>query len=319
MALRNGAKGALRASVITLTYNRPVALRRCLQSLVAQSLPAKDFEVVVVDVSTKSVEAVLEEFRASLQVVHHVTENRGVAANRNAGATRARGDVIVFLDDDCRASPLWLMSLVTAVEGRPRTLSAAPVVHDAPTTAVALAGQVITEVVHAFFNPPHAEPRFLPGLNFGVPRAAYVALGGCDESYGRLAAEDRDFNDRWRAAGGSLVLCEGAVVQHDHRGTLAGFVRQYINYGRGAWRYHAGRRRRRSGRMSAEIRLHAELPRLLREPLRRLSWRTRVHTLALLGVWQVANAVGFTIQAILDLTHTNRLTEPSRVSAAGHR
>lgn len=300
-----------------MAFDRPDPLRRCLQSLVAQSFPPNDFEVVVVDVSTPPMTAVLDEFRASLRMRHQVTANRGVAANRNAGVTLARGRVIAFLDDDCRASPQWLARLVATVEDRPRALAAVPVVHDAPTTAVAAAGQVITDVVHAFFNPPQAAPRFLPGLNFGVERAAYVALGGCDESYGRLAAEDRDFNDRWRAAGGALVLCQGATVHHDHRSTLRGFIRQYVNYGRGAWRYHAGRRRRRSGHMATDLRLHTALPHLLREPLGRLSWTLRIRTVVLLGVWQIANAAGFAYQALLDLVRGHRAVDGARVSAAG--
>lgn len=312
------AGASRRASVITMAFNRPDALRRCLQSLVVQSLPPDDFEVVVVDVSTPSMTAVVDEFRAALRVVHHVTANRGVAANRNAGVTRARGHVIAFLDDDCTASPAWLAHLVTTIEARPRALVAGPVVHAAPRTAVAAAGQVITDVVHAFFNPPLAEPRFLPGLNFGVQRAAYMALGGCDESYGVLAAEDRDFNDRWRASGGALVLCEGAAVHHDHRSTLGGFIRQYVNYGRGAWRYHAGRRRRRSGRMATDLRLHTALPHLLREPLGRLPRAMRARTLLLLGVWQLANAAGFAHQAFLDLVRGRGTDDDGRVSAGGH-
>lgn len=289
-----------RASVVTMTFNRPAALRRCLASLATQTLPSHDFEVVVVDVSTPPVTSVLAEFTAQLQLVHCIAANAGVAANRNAGVERARGSVLAFLDDDCCADPSWLSQLVHTIEQHPRTLAAAPVVHDAPYSAVATAGQVITEAVHRFYNPPDAPSRFLPGLNFALRRDQYLALGGCDASYGLLAAEDRDFADRWRAAGGTLQLCGDTNVHHDHRSTLPGFVRQYVNYGRGAWRYHQRRRQRRTGRMTDDVRLHTELPRHLRGPLGRLPLAMRVQTVLLLGVWQLANAAGFAWQAIVE-------------------
>ena len=303
------APPTLRVSVVTMAYNRPAALRDCLASLAAQSLPRCDFEVVVVDVSTTSVASILAEFATQLQLAHHVVPNGGVAANRNAGAARARGTVLAFLDDDCRADGEWLAQLVALVEQHPDALVAGLVVHDARHAAIPAAGQVITEAVDAFFNPPGAPPRFLPGLNFALNRHAYLALGGCDVRYGRLAAEDRDFVDRWRQAGGQLVRCPHTYVHHDHRSSLGGFVRQYVNYGRGAWRYHQARRMRRSGRIADDLRLHVGLPRYLPASLARLPWPTRVPVLLLLGVWQVANAAGFVWQAAAD---TLAATRPGR-------
>lgn len=286
-----------RVSVVTLTFNRPAALQRCLESLAAQSLPTHEFEVVVVDVSTPPVTELLAAFATRLSLVHHVIPNGGVAANRNAGAARARGAVLAFLDDDCRAHPDWLARLTTVVEQQPAALAAARVVHETENTAVATAGQVITEAVDAFFNAPGTPPRFVPGLNFALNRQAYLDIGGCDARYGRLAAEDRDFVDRWRQAGHQLVFCADTAVHHDHRSTLGGFVRQYVNYGRGAWRYHRLRHERRSGRMAEDLRLHVELPRYLRAPLARLPWLQRLPVMALLAVWQLANAAGFVWQA----------------------
>jgi glycosyltransferase involved in cell wall biosynthesis len=289
-----------RVSVVTMTFNRPAALRRCLVSLVAQTMPAREFEVVVVDVSTPPVSDLLAEFATQLTVVHVIAPNGGVAANRNVGANRARGTVLAFLDDDCRANTEWLAQLTHTVEQHPTTMVAGRVVHEAPDTAVASAGQVITEAVDAFFNAPNAAPRFLPGLNFAINRQAYLALGGCDARYGRLAAEDRDFVDRWRVAGGGLAYVTRSFVHHDHRASLGGFVRQYVNYGRGAWRYHRLRRERGSGRMADDLRLHTSLPRYLRTPLARVPRAARVPVVALLVVWQLANAAGFAWQAVAE-------------------
>lgn len=307
-----GSHGTPQVSVVILTFDRPAALRRCLDSLVAQSMSSSTFEVVVVDVSARPAQAIVAEYAGLLSIVHVVVPNAGVAANRNVGAARARGDVLAFLDDDCRADRDWLARLTEAVTAAPRVLAAAAVVHDTPATAVAAAGQVITEGVDAFFNPPHAPPRFLPGLNWALDRRTYLALGGCDASYGRLAAEDREFVDRWRMTGGVLMLCRATHVHHDHRSTLRGFLRQYFNYGRGAWRYHRQRRARASGRLRDDLRLHIGLPAYLGTPLARLPWRTRLAVLALLIAWQLANAAGFVWQAVAEATSAGA---PSATSA----
>jgi len=294
------------ASVVVLSFNRPGDLGRCLASLAEQTLDPESFEVVVVDVSTPPVAAVLEPLRSRLRLVHHPAANLGVAANRNAGARLARGDVLAFLDDDCTASPTWLGDLIAAVERDPQLLVGARTVHPRPRTATAAAGQVITELVDAFFNPPGRPPRFVAGLNFALRRERFLALGGCDAGFGFLAAEDRDLVDRWLRSGGRLAVCAGCHVHHGHRSSLGGFVRQYFNYGRGAWRYHRLRRQRGQGRMRDDARLHVELPARLARPLGRVSWRWRLQVLVLIGVWQVANLAGFLCQAGIDVANSMR-------------
>lgn len=290
----------IRASVVVMTFNRPGSLQQTLASLATQTLAPEDFEVVVVDVSKPSTPQVISPFVEHLQIRHIEAPNRGVAANRNLGASLAQGRVLAFLDDDCRVDSYWLAALVQIVEQNPSALAAAPVVHVNPPNAIIAAGQVITEVVDAFFNPPDLPPRFLPGLNFALDRSRFVAIGGCDSDFGFLAAEDRDFIDRWLHAGGRLERCPDCAVHHDHRSSLAGFIRQYFNYGRGAWRYHRLRHWRKHGRMWGDTRLHRELPVRLREPILRVQPCFRLQVLLLIVVWQLANLTGFLWQATLE-------------------
>ena len=296
----HGRASSKRASVIVMTFNRPIALGRCLASLASQSLDSRDFEVLVLDVSDEPANGIVAGFGGRLDIVHRRAPNLGVASNRNAGAAMARGPVLVFLDDDCVASPDWLRTLVEAVERDALTMAGCRTIHPRPDSAPAAAGQVITEAVDAFFNPPEKPARFLPGLNFAISRDRYLALGGCDAAFGFLAAEDRDLVDRWLRSGGCLRICPGASVIHEHRSSLRGFVRQYFNYGRGAWRYHRLRRKRRYGRMSEDLQLHLRLPTWLGGPLGRLAPTMRAKVLVLIGVWQAANLAGFCFQATVE-------------------
>lgn len=292
---------APRVSVITLTFNRLVALERCLESLANQTLSPHEFELVLVDVSDQPETRMVAAYRNRIDINHLPADNQGVAGNRNLGVQHARGSWLAFLDDDCVAAPDWLAALMRCASEHPDSLIGGGVKNLNPGNAVSCAGQVITEAVDACFNSGQGEPSFFPGLNFAVRKDHYCSLGGNDERFGRLAAEDRDFIDRWRRSGRGLVRAEHAIVIHAHRAQFTGFVRQYFNYGRGAWRYHWLARARGADTLDQVTRLHRGLWRYARKPLRELPLGMRVRVILLLVVWEVANALGFAWQATQDI------------------
>lgn len=87
-------------SVIVPTYNREKQLRRCLDSLVAQTLG--EFEVIVCDDgSTDKTATVVEDYVSLLDIVYDYAENFGGPARpRNRGVRLARAEYVAFLDSD---------------------------------------------------------------------------------------------------------------------------------------------------------------------------------------------------------------------------
>lgn len=288
----------LDASVITLTFNRPEALRRCLESLAEQDIGPDRFELVLVDVSDEAVTDVVEAFEERIRIRHVRESNRGVAANRNVGARAASAPLLVFLDDDCRAKPDWLGRMVDRAAAHPGALVGGGVTNVDPENAVSVAGQVITEAVDSHFNSGENGPTFFPGMNFAVPREDYLALGGCDESFGLLAAEDREFAYRWRTSGRGLVAEPGARVEHDHRQDLPGYLRQYFNYGKGAWLYHVRVKSGDRGVLKTAARSHFGLLGQLGGPLSQLAPAMRWKVVFLLAAWELSNLAGFTWQGL---------------------
>jgi glycosyltransferase involved in cell wall biosynthesis len=78
-------------------------------SVLAQTLPPERFEIIVVDDGSRiPAERVLQTTPASgrLRVLRQTQQ--GWARARQLGAQQARGEILVFLDDDCRAPAHWL-------------------------------------------------------------------------------------------------------------------------------------------------------------------------------------------------------------------
>jgi glycosyltransferase involved in cell wall biosynthesis len=95
----------MKASVILPTYNGEQKLRTTLGALVSQTF--RDFEVIVViDGSTDRTESVAQEFESRLpKLVVFRQENKGRSGARNAGATLATTDLLIFIDDDIEVLP----------------------------------------------------------------------------------------------------------------------------------------------------------------------------------------------------------------------
>ncbi|MCK9380233.1 MAG: glycosyltransferase family 2 protein [Sulfuritalea sp.] len=103
-------------AVVIPTYNRAEDLRRCLDSLVAQTFD--NFEVLVCDDgSTDNTADVAMEFNDRLDIQFETAENFGGPARpRNRGVAMARAPYIAFLDSDDWWAPAKLERSVTTLD-----------------------------------------------------------------------------------------------------------------------------------------------------------------------------------------------------------
>jgi glycosyltransferase involved in cell wall biosynthesis len=103
------ASSGLRATVVVCTHNRSTLLAPCLESLALQTLPPREFEIIVVDDgSTDATPAVCACFNhlPHLRVIRQA--NAGLGAARERGWRAGSAPVVAFLDDDAQAPPDWL-------------------------------------------------------------------------------------------------------------------------------------------------------------------------------------------------------------------
>jgi GT2 family glycosyltransferase len=229
-------------SVIVTTFNRCRLLRACLDALLDQQGAPGGHEIVVVDDGSRDGTAsLLRSLDGRVHALHQ--PNRGWAAARNRGTLAGRGDLLIFLDDDCLAAPDWLRRYAATWAAHTEAEAVAGRVACAP--GANLAGKVQYQGHVAIFdrlNAAHGTSYHAPGpVTFGyganrsIRRVAFERLGGFDERLRYF--EDLDLDLRLQAAGGHAWYDPDVVVDHCYRLPTWGRLRAAYYYGRSAVRF----------------------------------------------------------------------------------
>jgi GT2 family glycosyltransferase len=104
-------------SIIIVNFNGKRFLKECLSTVLGSKYP--NFEVVFVDNAStdKSIDFVSSVFAKNqcLKIIRN-HENLGFGPANNVGFKQAKGDYIVFLNNDTSVEPEWLAILVDAME-----------------------------------------------------------------------------------------------------------------------------------------------------------------------------------------------------------
>ena len=214
-----------RASVVVCTFNGSRTVRQCLEGL--EKLRYPNYEVIVIDDgSTDGAGEIALQY--NVRVIR--TENRGLSHARNLGLAAATGEIIAYLDDDASPDPDWLSYLALTFQ---RTNSAGV---GGPNIPFPDDGEVAACIAHAPGGPTHVllsdqEAEHIPGCNMAFRRDWLQSIGGFDVQF-RVAGDDVDACWRIQEAGGRLVFSPAAMVLHHCRGTLRGFWKQQVGYGR---------------------------------------------------------------------------------------
>jgi glycosyltransferase involved in cell wall biosynthesis len=108
-----------RVSVVIPAYGRKDWLRKAVESLFTQDLPAGEYEIIVVDSSLDETNAAMlaamqQNAPCSLRCLRKKPEGPG--PSRTMGFRNALAPIIAFMDSDCEASPSWLRHGLAAFE-----------------------------------------------------------------------------------------------------------------------------------------------------------------------------------------------------------
>ena len=217
------------ATVIICTRNRAAALRDALASICAMHLdPAVPSELVVVDNgSSDDTAAVVATIArgAKLPVTYLREPRKGVSFARNRALAAARGQLILFTDDDCIVRADWLTTAIRLFTANPHGVFGGRVeLHNPADLPITIKTSRTQQRMRAGYE----VPGFVHGCNMVFSRAVLDRIGPFDTRFGPgsplHAAEDTDLVYRAFRAGFTVTYEPDLVVQHNHgRATWAAY------------------------------------------------------------------------------------------------
>ena len=105
----------MKFSFVTCTYNRRENLRRTLESLCEQTISPNDYEIIVIDnnSSDKTVDVCdeIKEKHFEKKIRYFRETSQGLSFALNRGIKEAKGDFIIYIDDDETIGPKHLERL----------------------------------------------------------------------------------------------------------------------------------------------------------------------------------------------------------------
>lgn len=239
-------------TVVICTRERPGALARCLDSLLAQDYP--DFRILVVD-NAPATEATAEVVRSAARRgrVQYVREMKaGLSFARNAAVRAAPGEILAWIDDDEYADVHWLAEVARALADHPDADVVSGVIVPAELETQAQlwfeqfgghskgrgfrADKFSPATAHRQ-SPLYPLPPFGTGANMTFRPGVIERIGGWDTALGAgtpaMGSEDTLAFTQVLVGGGTIVYQPTAVTHHYHRRDLAGLEKQMVGYGAG--------------------------------------------------------------------------------------
>jgi glycosyltransferase involved in cell wall biosynthesis len=216
-------------SIIICTYNRDKYLYNVLESLANNDFPKDGYEIVLVNNnSTDSTEAECLRFAQHYPEVSFRTFtelNQGLSYARNRGIQEARGDILVYVDDDATVNRSYLQTYAAFFEQNPQAMAAGGAILPVYETEEPAWISHYTRVLltsYLYYGEQIKEfskGRFPGGGNAAYRKEVFDKVGLFDVNLGRkgrdlACAEEKAVFDKMRQTGLKFYYLPNAILYH---------------------------------------------------------------------------------------------------------
>lgn len=200
-------------TIAVITRNRADSLKRTLNSF--KNLKYESFEVIVVDNASEDNTAELVNEYGYRYLFSE--RNDGFSRTRQYAVESAKGDYILWCDDDCVPNENWISAYVNKFQENPQlALIGGRIINHNFSLALKNKGKEIlgsNAVIKPIDDPEKA--LFFANLNMAVRTSALQKIGGYDPFY-KGGYEEVDLNMCLRKSGYQIAYCEEAYANHYH-------------------------------------------------------------------------------------------------------
>lgn len=216
-------------TVIICTYNRAKYMGPLLESIAANDLEKSEYEILLVDNNcTDNTHEVCETFAKAHKDVNFryvVETEQGLSAARNRGIKEAKGEIIVYIDDDALVDSNYLRSYVEWFATHPETMACGgPIEPLYETSEPKWMSPYVKSLLTGWMNYGTQVREFPHGLYPGGGNAAYRKIvfeqvGLFNTALGRkggnlMGSEEKDIFDKMTTLGMPILYLPTPVLHH---------------------------------------------------------------------------------------------------------
>jgi len=216
-------------TVIICTYNREKYICPLLESLAANDLSKSEYEILLVDNNCQDhTREVCQQFAAShpdISFRYVVETEQGLSAARNCGIREAKGELIVYVDDDALVDANYLSSYVRYFNANAQVMAlGGPIEPLYETQEPDWMSPYTRALLTAWMNygdHPREYPRgrYPGGGNAAYRKVVFEQVGLFNTNLGRkgsslMASEEKDIFDKMHALGMKVMYIPEPVLHH---------------------------------------------------------------------------------------------------------
>lgn len=211
-----------KVSIIIPVYNQFDYTYKCLESVFAYSKDVS-YEVIIGDDVSNDKTKHLERYAKNIKVIHN-SENLKFLLNCNNAAKQARGEYILFLNNDTQVLEGWLSSLVSLIESDEKIgMVGSKLIY--PNGTLQEAGGIIWKDASGWNFGRNDDPTkpeynyvrevdYISGAAIMIRHSLWNEIGGFDELFVPAYCEDSDLAFQVREKGYKVMLQPKSVVVH---------------------------------------------------------------------------------------------------------
>lgn len=209
----------MKTSIIILTRNKIKYLKLCIASIKKYTKNI-NYEIVVID--NNSTDGTVEWLHKQKELIKIYNDrNLGFSGGNNQGIKAAKGDNIMFLNNDVIVTTKWLENLITCLYSSRKIGAVGPLTNYCSNAqSIQLPYNSINEMelTARKFNVSNKgkweERNRLIGFCLLVKKEVVSKVGLFDERFFPGNFEDDDYSIRMRKLGYKLMLCKDTFIYH---------------------------------------------------------------------------------------------------------